>query len=181
MLVCRLMGAQDTHVDTSTCGTPSHAAPEVLAHGRLTKQGEVFAFGIMGECCCSSPGSTSAGLRAGGSGLVWMDVVGLLQLPVWPVVLDAPSLSLAKPWPCVSRCLGQSLCIQPVTGVCSHCVAAAVVWELVAGEEPYRGMLAVQIILQVAQQGYRPPGPPTCPPALRDLMERCWSQDPAAR
>ena len=46
---CRLLGAQDTGVDTSSCGTPSHAAPEVLSQSRMTKQGDVYAFGIIGE------------------------------------------------------------------------------------------------------------------------------------
>ncbi len=36
-------------MDTSSCGTPSHAAPEVLAHGRMTKQGDIYAFGMIGE------------------------------------------------------------------------------------------------------------------------------------
>ncbi len=55
MFICRacslprLLGAQDTGVDTSSCGTPSHAAPEVLAHGRMTKAGDGFAFGMIGE------------------------------------------------------------------------------------------------------------------------------------
>ncbi len=36
-------------MDTSSCGTPSHAAPEVLSQSRMTKQGDVYAFGIIGE------------------------------------------------------------------------------------------------------------------------------------
>jgi len=85
-------------VDTSSCGTPSHAAPEVLSQSRMTKQGDVYAFGI-------------------------------------------------------------------------------IAWELVAGEDPYPGMLAVQIILQVVQHGYRPPRPAACPDPLWALMQRCWATE----
>ena len=89
-------------MDTSSCGTPSHAAPEVLSQSRMTKQGDVYAFGI-------------------------------------------------------------------------------IAWELVAGEDPYPGMLAVQIILQVVQHGYRPPRPDGCPDSLWALMQRCWATKPHDR
>ncbi|GAB4814999.1 hypothetical protein N2152v2_002045 [Parachlorella kessleri] len=98
----RLLGAQDTGVDTSSCGTPSHAAPEVLSQSRMTKHGDVYAFGI-------------------------------------------------------------------------------IAWELVAGEDPYPGMLAVQIILQVVQHGYRPARPDFCPDPLWELMQRCWASEPHNR
>ncbi|KAL4434239.1 hypothetical protein ABPG75_000680 [Micractinium tetrahymenae] len=54
-------------------------------------------------------------------------------------------------------------------------------WELVAGEEAYRGWHPMQIIMQVTQQGARPPALPHCPPALAALMQRCWRDDPAER
>lgn len=54
-------------------------------------------------------------------------------------------------------------------------------WELVAGEEAWRGMHPMQIILQVTHHGARPPPLPHCPPALARLMERCWQEDPAER
>ena len=60
---CRLLGAQDTGVDTSSCGTPSHAAPEVLSQSRMTKHGDVYAFGIIGEAW----GFAILGRRAAGT------------------------------------------------------------------------------------------------------------------
>ncbi|KAL4434240.1 hypothetical protein ABPG75_000681 [Micractinium tetrahymenae] len=54
-------------------------------------------------------------------------------------------------------------------------------WELVAGEEAYHGWHPMQIIMQVTQQGARPPALPHCPPALAALMQRCWRDDPAER
>lgn len=55
------------------------------------------------------------------------------------------------------------------------------VWGLVSGGEPYPGCNAMQIIVQVAQQGQRPDVPPDCPPFLASLLQRCWSQDPLQR
>ncbi len=56
------------------------------------------------------------------------------------------------------------------------------VWELVAGgQELYPGQTAMQVILGVSQHNQRPEPVPGCPPALQQLMERCWSADPAAR
>jgi len=38
-----------------------------------------------------------------------------------------------------------------------------------------------QILWLVAHQKWRPPVPEGCPPALADLMQRCWQDDPHAR
>lgn len=56
---------------------------------------------------------------------------------------------------------------------------APAAWELVAGEEAYRGWHPMQIIMQVTQHGARPPALPHCPPALAALMARCWHEAPA--
>lgn len=61
----------------------------------------------------------------------------------------------------------------------AHPVPAA--WELVAGEEAYRGWHPMQIVLQVTQHGTRPPALPHCPPALAALMARCWNEASADR
>ena len=39
----------------------------------------------------------------------------------------------------------------------------------------------MHIILQVTQQGTRPPPLPDCPPPLAQLMQRCWEEEPADR
>lgn len=54
-------------------------------------------------------------------------------------------------------------------------------WELVAGEEAWRGMHPMQIIVQVTQGGARPPPLPDCPPPLAALMAACWAEEPADR
>ncbi len=56
------------------------------------------------------------------------------------------------------------------------------VWEVVAGgAELYPGLTAMQVILQVSQHEQRPETPQDCPPALKDLMQRCWSHNAAQR
>ncbi|PRW58809.1 kinase [Chlorella sorokiniana] len=54
-------------------------------------------------------------------------------------------------------------------------------WELVAGEEAWRGQHPMQIILAVTQQGARPPPLLDCPPPLAALMAACWQEDPQRR
>ena len=43
----RILRETETHVDTGSYGTVTHASPELLTEGRLTKASDVFAFGIV--------------------------------------------------------------------------------------------------------------------------------------
>lgn len=43
----RLLGEQQTHIDTGSCGTTTYAAPELLVEGRLTRACDVYSFGIL--------------------------------------------------------------------------------------------------------------------------------------
>eukprot|EP01087_Luapelamoeba_hula_P018988 TRINITY_DN6220_c0_g1_i1.p1 TRINITY_DN6220_c0_g1~~TRINITY_DN6220_c0_g1_i1.p1 ORF type:complete len:1407 (-),score=218.11 TRINITY_DN6220_c0_g1_i1:15-4235(-) len=54
-------------------------------------------------------------------------------------------------------------------------------WELETRENPYSGMMLLDIALGVAMQGLRLPIRSTCPPVFVDLMKRCWEADPALR
>ncbi|KAK2973629.1 hypothetical protein RJ640_029621 [Escallonia rubra] len=56
-----------------------------------------------------------------------------------------------------------------------------VMWELLAGEEPYTSMRSEEIIAGIIKGNLRPEIPCWCDPAWRSLMERCWSSDPDAR
>lgn len=59
-----------------------------------------------------------------------------------------------------------------------------IIWEILSASELYPGWSAMQVIIQVSQHGSRPELaalPPGCPPALVDLMQRCWAQDPTQR
>ncbi|XP_060529879.1 tyrosine-protein kinase Src42A isoform X1 [Cylas formicarius] len=53
--------------------------------------------------------------------------------------------------------------------------------ELVTyGRIPYPGMTNAEVLHQV-EHGYRMPAPPSCPPALYDIMLECWNRDPMRR
>jgi serine/threonine protein kinase len=38
-----------THLSTTAMGTVSHQAPELMRSGRLSKQADVFSFGVISE------------------------------------------------------------------------------------------------------------------------------------
>ncbi|NWX05778.1 EPHA8 protein, partial [Caloenas nicobarica] len=56
-----------------------------------------------------------------------------------------------------------------------------VMWEVLSfGDRPYWDMDNQDVIAAI-EQGYRLPPPPRCPPALHQLMLRCWRRRPRAR
>lgn len=54
-------------------------------------------------------------------------------------------------------------------------------WELVTGQVPYSAMTPLQAAVGVVQKGLRPEIPPTCPPAIAELMRACWTRNPQDR
>ncbi|PRW20989.1 kinase [Chlorella sorokiniana] len=54
-------------------------------------------------------------------------------------------------------------------------------WEMVSCQNAFSDTSTLQILWLVAHQKWRPPMPEGCPPALADLMQRCWQEDPRAR
>ncbi|XP_076061041.1 mitogen-activated protein kinase kinase kinase 10-like isoform X2 [Oratosquilla oratoria] len=52
-----------------------------------------------------------------------------------------------------------------------------VLWELLTGEIPYKGIDALAIAYGVAMNKLRLHIPTTCPAIWRDLMEKCWELD----
>ncbi|CAN4116610.1 unnamed protein product [Withania somnifera] len=56
-----------------------------------------------------------------------------------------------------------------------------ILWEMVAGTIPYEDMTPVQAAYAVANKNTRPPIPGDCPPAMRTLIEQCWSLQPEKR
>jgi serine/threonine protein kinase len=54
-------------------------------------------------------------------------------------------------------------------------------WELVSCQHAFSDTPTLQILWLVAHQKWRPPVPEGCPPALADLMQRCWQDDARAR
>ncbi|KAG0461603.1 hypothetical protein HPP92_021568 [Vanilla planifolia] len=56
-----------------------------------------------------------------------------------------------------------------------------VLWELVTGLLPFQNMTAVQAAFAVVNKGARPIVPAECPPALGEIMTRCWDANPDVR
>ncbi|MCO5573313.1 hypothetical protein L7F22_027082 [Adiantum nelumboides] len=75
----------------------------------------------------------------------------------------------------------EMLCRKPYTKMVDVYSFGIVVWELLTACVPYEEMGAVQAAFCVLHKNLRPPIPSDCPPALEDLMCRCWSTDPSKR
>ncbi|CAM6026194.1 unnamed protein product [Sphagnum balticum] len=56
-----------------------------------------------------------------------------------------------------------------------------VLWELITGLLPFQNMTAVQAAFAVVNRGVRPAIPADCPPALADIMTRCWDANAELR
>ncbi|KAJ3612791.1 hypothetical protein NHX12_019049 [Muraenolepis orangiensis] len=54
-------------------------------------------------------------------------------------------------------------------------------WELLTGEVPFRGIDSLAVAYGVAMNKLALPVPSTCPQPFARLMEECWSPDPHAR
>nr|GMC88217.1 serine/threonine-protein kinase HT1-like [Ipomoea batatas] len=56
-----------------------------------------------------------------------------------------------------------------------------ILWELVTGSIPYEDMTPVQAAFAVVNKNMRPTVPVDCPPAMKALIEQCWSLHPEKR
>lgn len=56
-----------------------------------------------------------------------------------------------------------------------------ILWEFVAGKIPYEDMTPVQAAFAVVNKNMRPAIPVNCPPAMKALIEQCWSLQPDKR
>ncbi|GMH77445.1 hypothetical protein TrVE_jg14035 [Triparma verrucosa] len=56
-----------------------------------------------------------------------------------------------------------------------------VLWELITAQEPYSGMESMEVAYAAAERGLRPTIPTVCPEGYAELMQRCWSDNPADR
>ncbi|CAI0398687.1 unnamed protein product [Linum tenue] len=56
-----------------------------------------------------------------------------------------------------------------------------VLWELLTALTPFDNMTPEQAAFAVCQKNARPPLPVTCPRALSQLINRCWSSNPSKR
>ncbi|TKY59259.1 Serine/threonine-protein kinase HT1 [Spatholobus suberectus] len=56
-----------------------------------------------------------------------------------------------------------------------------ILWEMVTGTIPYEDMTPIQAAFAVVNKNSRPVIPSDCPPAMRALIEQCWSLHPDKR
>ena len=56
-----------------------------------------------------------------------------------------------------------------------------ILWEMLTGTIPYEDMNPIQAAFAVVNKKLRPVIPPNCPPAMRALIEQCWSLQPDKR
>lgn len=56
-----------------------------------------------------------------------------------------------------------------------------ILWEMVSGSIPYEDMTPIQAAYAVVNKNLRPAFPKSCPPAMRALIEQCWSLQPEKR
>uniref|UniRef100_A0A2P2LRC6 Uncharacterized protein MANES_17G046400 n=1 Tax=Rhizophora mucronata TaxID=61149 RepID=A0A2P2LRC6_RHIMU len=56
-----------------------------------------------------------------------------------------------------------------------------ILWEMLTGTIPYEDMNPIQAAFAVVNKNLRPVIPGNCPPAMRDLIEQCWSLRPEKR
>jgi len=58
---------------------------------------------------------------------------------------------------------------------------AVVAWELLTGSCPYEGLSHLDVAIAVTQQGSRLTLPDHCSFEQKQLLNRCWSEDPSQR
>lgn len=56
-----------------------------------------------------------------------------------------------------------------------------ILWEMVAGTIPYKDMTPIQAAFAVVHKNLRPSIPADCAPAMKALIEQCWSSHPEKR
>lgn len=56
-----------------------------------------------------------------------------------------------------------------------------ILWEMVAGTIPYKDMTPIQAAFAVVHKNLRPSIPTNCAPAMKALIEQCWSTHPEKR
>ncbi|KAF1881082.1 hypothetical protein Lal_00023115 [Lupinus albus] len=54
-------------------------------------------------------------------------------------------------------------------------------WEMVTGTVPYKGMTPLQVAFAVSDKNSRPEIPSNCPYVFRDLIQKCWDMKPEKR
>ena len=54
-------------------------------------------------------------------------------------------------------------------------------WEIVTHERPFEPMSQIEAAGSIALEGKRPPFPESIPPAVKELIDKCWAEKPCER
>ena len=70
---------------------------------------------------------------------------------------------------------------QMYTEKCDVYSYGILLWEILTGEVPFRGLTQMQVASDVVGNSHRPVIPNVAPPKITKMIKLCWEQDPNRR
>jgi len=159
----------------SQVGTVPYTAPETFATDRVSKQTDVYAFGILRAhpFCPAAFGSASCLLvgrflccSAADFAVLCPEYAGHSRCGH---MTGSKSFDLDEP------------AAQHWHMLTLHRRIIHAVWEMWTGTPVYDGLMEAQICVGVCDGWLRPTFDGSCPSPLQELAQQCWHADPAHR
>jgi sterile alpha motif and leucine zipper-containing kinase AZK len=92
--------------------------------------------------------------------------------------IQTTKMTIAGTFPWMSQEIIQS---KPANQSCDTWSYGVVLWELITGKVPFKGIEEFQIAFLIVEREQRLPIPSGCPKVLANLMQMCWQTDPKGR